>query len=201
MVEVAKPKGMGDLMFPTTSTKYWCKAFADANIHWLLLYGPPGTGKSAAAEALMRSRIPDINWSLDATVFNAAATRDISTLKAAVEGLKLMGDNSQSQRVMIIDDVDCLSNDSMKVLKGLLDTLPEKTPVIMTTNHKDNLEDALLSRFQKVHWSVLSPSTLTKWGEGQCEAVGRKLTHEEQRLIGHYATNYREMLRLLATFK
>lgn len=200
MVAVARPAGVGDLVFPTTAAEHWCEAFADAKIHWLLLYGPPGTGKSAAAEALMRSRIPDINWSFDAAVFNAAATRDVATLTSTMGALKLAGNNSQSQRVMIIDEVDCLSSDSSKILKGLLDKLPEKTPVIMTTNHQDKLEGALLSRFQEVHWSGLSPDELAKWGEGRCTAMGRKLTGQERNLLRMYASDYRKMLRLMATF-
>lgn len=199
MVAIAKPMGVGDLVFPTTAAEHWCKAFVDGNIHWLLLYGPPGTGKSTAAEALLKSRIPDINWSFDTVKFNAAATRDISSLRSAFDTLKLMGNNSQGQRVMVIDEADCLSADSMKVIKGLLDQLPDGTPIIMTTNHKDKLDNALLSRFQEVQWSTLSPDKLVKWAEGQCAAKSRKLTSVELSRIRNHATDYRQMLRLLAT--
>lgn len=198
MVTIKKPVVVGDLVFPTTAAEHWCKAFADANIHWLLLYGSTGTGKSTAAEALMRSRIPDINWPLDAIEFNAAATRDVSSLRSAIEALKMVGNNSQSQRIMIIDEVDCLSTDSMKVLKGLLDQLRDRTPVIMTTNHKDKLEDALLNRFQEVHWSTLSPDKLVEWAKGQCAANGRELSSLELSRIRYNASDYRQVKRFLS---
>lgn len=200
MVAVTRPMGVGDLVFPTASAELWCQAFVDEKIPQLVLYGPPGTGKTAAASALMRSRIPGLNWGLDVTIHNAAADNSIAGITDAVETLYHSGDNPKGQRVLIIDEVDCLSSAAATSLKGLLDSVPgEEPPVIMMTNHVDRLESAMMSRSQKIHWPLLSHAALMKWAEDLCASQGRVLTPGERNAVALNATDYRQLKRYLAT--
>lgn len=123
----------------------------------LLLYGPAGTGKTMIAKLL--ARFSDMDYALisGADFSQFAEGNDVEQLH------KLLDWANKSERglVLFIDEVDALAMNRktpgldqrwIKLQNALLSRtgeLSEKFMIIGATNHKENLDDAFLSRMHK----------------------------------------------------
>ena len=193
MVAIFQPEKLGDLVFPTALAKSNCETFVKGNLDWLLLYGAPGSGKSTAAKTLMKCRIPDLNEIFDVIYHNGSKDRSIEGLKKAFEALKICGLNSLGQKVLILDEVDQLSSVASDALKGELDWFAgKKTPMIMTTNHVNKLDPAVLDRLVSINWPNLSTAEMSQWIKLQCDKNSRVLTKDELNQVLSEATSYRK---------
>ncbi|WP_406236955.1 AAA family ATPase [Acetobacter orientalis] len=198
MVTIYPPKGLGDLVFPTTRAKDCCEAFVKGNLDWLLLHGAPGSGKSSAAKTLMKCRIPDLIENFDVIHHNASRDRSIEGLKNAFESLKNCGWNSLDQKVLILEEVDQLASVAADTLKGLLDDCEGiKVPIIMTTNHVNKLDPATCDRMVIIDWPNLTTEKMTQWIENQCVKNSRVLTKAELNQILGEATSFRKAKQAL----
>jgi len=110
---------------------------------------------------LVHTLVPDIQRA-DIVNFNASVDNGIESLRAHFKKMKMGAWNDLGIPVMIIEEIDRLSPQAKMALKGHLDELQSRdnaVPVIITTNHLDQIEDAVISRFLCVEWG---PPTRTK---------------------------------------
>lgn len=127
------------------SRKQW---YTDRGIPWrrgYLLYGPPGSGKSSIVFAMAS------HLKLDLAVLNLNLRRlsdgDLQALLAAIP----------PNTILLIEDIDCVfqqreagkDKDNQITFSGLLNALDgvassEGTLLFMTTNHVDQLDEALI---------------------------------------------------------
>lgn len=111
-----------------------------------LIYGVPGTGKSSMIKAIAS------HFERDVYFLNIGSIKSDNTLQEAI------GEVS-NRSILVLEDVDCVSasrdrtdydpEDGGVTLQGLLNVLdglmtPHGLVTIMTTNHKDRLDPALI---------------------------------------------------------
>jgi mitochondrial chaperone BCS1 len=120
--------------------------YADRGIPWrrgYLLYGPPGTGKSSAIRALATDLGLDI------------ATLDIGRRGLTDDGLRDALMTAPRNAIIAIEDIDAVFRDRTNAdhvgvsFSGLLNAIDgvaaqEGRALIMTTNHRERLDPALI---------------------------------------------------------
>ncbi|CAH8326860.1 unnamed protein product [Eruca vesicaria subsp. sativa] len=125
-----------------------------------LLYGPSGTGKTSMVAAIanyMKYDIYDIQLQ---------SLRDDGELQRILTSI-------QNRSILLIEDIDCVSDASRQVslsgllnfVEGLWSSCGEERIIIFTTNHKEKLDPALLRPGRMdihIHMDYCTPYVLKK---------------------------------------
>lgn len=194
------PQGISDLVFPSHEATVACQAFVSRKRDNLLLYGATGTGKSAAARALMGSRVPDL-LPQELVVLNASVNRSVADVDAFFGRFWSTGWNSQGVICGIVNEVDCLTGVAEGTLKGRLDELADQgleRPLIFTTNHPGELEPALMNRMFPVEWNVPPAIMLLPWVVKHLMAAGRSM--DDDKINNVIANSYGRIRSIIQNF-
>lgn len=109
----------------------------------MLFYSGPGTGKSSTAKVLSKD-YPTlwINCSLDTGVDNVRTkiVEFCSTL-SVIDGEKKL-------KVVVLDEIDGVSDQYFKSLKGVIEQFAQTARFIATCNHFNKIPEAIQSRFE-----------------------------------------------------
>jgi len=138
----------------------------------LLLHGPYGTGKTTLAkllpcevedqvrgtqkdESLFEIKSADVKF-----ISGGAKNRVDGALKSLQEQLRVMSINPSGRHYVIIDEVDCLSQDKFQpALKSFM-TENAHAMFILTTNHLDRVDCGIKSRCKVLH---IAPPSALQW--------------------------------------
>ena len=149
--EKYRPKIIDELIFPNILngekkgsnyirnifTKFYNQEFIQGNV---LSYGEAGRGKTSLNKILQGKVIKHIN---DIFILGRKV-EDIDKLKKWLQQSKI----KSNQKLVIIEEIDRLSNQAQIVLKdGLLEKYQSNTSFLATTNNPDKLDRALVTRF------------------------------------------------------
>ena len=149
--EKYRPKIIDELIFPNVLngekkgseyirnifTKFYNQEFIQGNV---LSYGEAGKGKTSLNKILQGKVIKHPN---DIFILGRKV-EDIDKLKKWLQQSKV----KSNQKLIIIEEIDRLSNQAQTVLKdGLLEKYQNNTSFLATTNNPDKLDKALVTRF------------------------------------------------------
>lgn len=142
--EKYRPKTIEDLILP----KRLYEKVKSGTYQHFLFYGPPGTGKTSTAKILANGHaVKYINCSRETSVENVRTQiRDFAST------LSIMND-AKSLKVIILDEIDGVSDQYMKALKGTIEEFHATTRFIATSNHINKIDDAILSRMECLNFS------------------------------------------------
>lgn len=191
------PKTLNDVVFPSASIKQIITDMVELKtLNHLILYGNYGTGKTTVAE-LIPDAVLGYTQGVDCIKVDAdheSGVDNIRDLKRFVERI-CIGD--KNVKFVIIDEVDGLSINAQKALRGVLD-IGNKTSTffIMTTNHINNIEGGVQSRCRLIKFEDFSPELWLPRAKYICKQEGIQIANDDELLtiISNYGSDTRHLL-------
>lgn len=147
LTEILRPKSVKQLILPPRIMN----AISDKTLKQnFLFYGTPGTGKTSTAKVLA-SNYPYlyINCS-DETGVDIVRDK-ISKFCSTVSVM----DGAESLKVVILDEIDGVSEQFFKALKGNIEKFAEQARFIATSNFVNKIPEAIISRFSAINYDYL----------------------------------------------
>lgn len=138
------PKTLNDIIIPNRIRK---KIEGGARQH-LLFHGSPGTGKTSTAITIAKeNNIPylyiDASTETSVEVLREKISKFCSTMS-------IMDGPGASSKIVILDEVDGVSEQFNKALKATIERFENTSRFIATTNHINKVPSTVLSRFEQI---------------------------------------------------
>jgi len=145
LVNKYKPETLDDLILPERIKKKLSKGV----YQHLLFYGSPGTGKTSTAMAMAKQ------FELPYDYINASDETSVDVIRERISKFcstfSLVA-ASDKPKLVILDEVDGVSEQFNKALKATMVRFQEKSRFIATTNHINKVPEAVKSRFELINF-------------------------------------------------
>jgi DNA polymerase III delta prime subunit len=150
LTEILRPKRIEQLILPERISSLIGDGELKQNY---LFHGGPGQGKTSAAKVLA-SKHPYkyINCSDETSV---EVVRE--TINKFCSTISVM-DGEEAFKVIILDEVEGVSEQFFKALRGTIEKFAEQARFIATTNYINKIPEAILSRFSVINFDYVDAS-------------------------------------------
>jgi DNA polymerase III delta prime subunit len=145
LTEKYRPSSLEDLVIPG---RIRAKLTEGVYQH-LLFYGSPGTGKTSAAKALCKQFGHEYRY------INASDETSVDVIREKITKFCTTASLTSLEgklKIVILDEVDGVSDQFNKALKATMDSFSKNTRFIATTNHINKVPEAVLSRFEQINF-------------------------------------------------
>lgn len=143
--EKYRPKNLEDLILPDRVMG----KFKDGLVQNMLFAGSPGTGKTSTAKAIVNQ------FELPYLYINASTDTSVDVIRTRIidfcSTVSIM-DKPGSFKVVILDEVDGVSDQFFKALRATMETFAGNSRFIATCNYINKLPDPILSRFEVINF-------------------------------------------------
>lgn len=143
--EKYRPKNLEELILPDAVMN----KFKDGLVQNMLLAGSPGTGKTSTAKAIVNQ------FQLPYLYINASTDTSVDVIRTRITDfcstVSIM-DTPGSFKVVILDEVDGVSDQFFKALRATMETFASNSRFIATCNYINKLPDPILSRFEVINF-------------------------------------------------
>lgn len=141
--EKYRPKNFDDLILPERVMS----KFKDGLVQNMLLSGSPGTGKTSCAKAIVNQ------FDLPYLYINASTDTSVDVIRTRITDfcstVSIM-DKPGMFKVVILDEVDGVSDQFFKALRATMETFASNSRFIATCNYINKLPEPILSRFEVI---------------------------------------------------
>ena len=155
--EKYRPKNLEDLILPERVMS----KFKDGLTQNMLLAGSPGTGKTSTAKAIVQQ------FELPYLYINASTDTSVDVIRTRITDfcstMSILDDQGKF-KVVILDEVDGVSDQFFKALRATMETFAANSRFIATCNYVNKIPDPILSRFEVINFDFdkSEESELTK---------------------------------------
>ena len=143
--EKYRPKNLEDLILPDRVMS----KFKDGLVQNMLFAGAPGTGKTSCAKAIVNQ------FNLPYLYINASTDTSVDVIRTRIidfcSTVSIM-DAPGSFKVVILDEVDGVSDQFFKALRATMEQFASNSRFIATCNYINKLPDPILSRFEVINF-------------------------------------------------
>ena len=143
--EKYRPKDLTDLILPERVMN----KFKDGLTQNMLFAGSPGTGKTSTAKAIVQQ------WDLPYLYINASTDTSVDVIRTRITDfcstMSILDDRDKF-KVVILDEVDGVSDQFFKALRATMETFASNSRFIATCNYINKLPDPILSRFEVINF-------------------------------------------------
>ena len=143
--EKYRPKNLSELILPERVMN----KFKDGLVQNMLLAGSPGTGKTSTAKAIVKQ------FKMPYLYINASTDTSVDVIRTRITDfcstVSIM-DGPSSMKVVILDEVDGVSDQFFKALRATMETFASNSRFIATCNYINKLPDPILSRFEVINF-------------------------------------------------
>jgi replication factor C small subunit len=155
--EKYRPKNLEELILPDRVMS----KFKDGLVQNMLFAGSPGTGKTSTAKAVVNQ------FNLPYLYINASTDTSVDVIRTRIidfcSTVSIM-DSPGSFKVVILDEVDGVSDQFFKALRATMEQFASNSRFIATCNYINKVPDPVLSRFEVINFDFdkQEESELTK---------------------------------------
>ena len=143
--EKYRPKNLEELILPDAVMN----KFKDGLVQNMLFAGSPGTGKTSTAKAVVNQ------FELPYLYINASTDTSVDVIRTRIidfcSTVSIM-DKPGTFRVVILDEVDGVSDQFFKALRATMEQFASNSRFIATCNYINKLPDPILSRFEVINF-------------------------------------------------
>ena len=143
--EKYRPKNLQDLILPDLVMN----KFKDGLTQNMLLAGSAGTGKTSTAKAIVQQ------FDLPYLYINASTDTSVDVIRTRITDfcstMSILDDRDKF-KVVILDEVDGVSDQFFKALRATMETFASNSRFIATCNYINKLPDPILSRFEVINF-------------------------------------------------
>jgi replication factor C small subunit len=143
--EKYRPKNLDELILPDRVMN----KFKDGLVQNMLFAGSPGTGKTSTAKAIVNQ------FELPYLYINASTDTSVEVIRTRIidfcSTVSIM-DKAGAFKVVILDEVDGVSDQFFKALRATMETFASNSRFIATCNYINKLPDPILSRFEVINF-------------------------------------------------
>jgi len=146
--EKYRPDSISETILPNRLKRQFQKYIDDGSIPNLLLISPsPGTGKTTIAKIIIKE--------LNACELGLNGSQDngIDIVRGPITRF-VRNDSMTGSKIVFIDEADGLTLKAQQSLKSFIEDNIERVRFIMTANDEYEFIDAIMSRFQKIHFNI-----------------------------------------------
>lgn len=144
--EKYRPKDLSSLILPERVMS----KFKDGLSQNMLFAGSPGTGKTSTAKAIVNQ------FNLPYIYINASTDTSVEVIRGRImdfcSTMIVFGYEPGTIRVVILDEVDGVSDQFFKALRATMEQFASTTRFIATCNYINKLPDPILSRFEVINF-------------------------------------------------
>lgn len=176
----SNPTSLPLIVFPSAQVRTKIhKYIVKGNIPNMILYGPPGTGKSTLVASIpsMLGAAPG-----SVTLLNGSSDNSVDFLEKLASKLKHgipCHSHDFDKRVVIWDEVDLLSKQTIERLKGVMDEREKDAVFLFTTNHYDLIkkkDSGFVDRCVSIDFSLPDPQEFAACVKRMVNASGESYT-------------------------
>jgi len=148
------------------------------NMPHLLFIGPPGTGKTTISKIIINE------LKCDFLMLNASDERGIDTIRNKVKMFAMTRSSRENVfKVVVLDEMDYLTNDAMAILRSIFDTYARNCRFILTANFENKIIEPIKSRCSKFTFKKVSDEELLKLLIKICDSENVSYTEDILRKI------------------
>jgi len=143
--EKYRPKNLDELIVPIRIMEKLKKGV----YQHLLLYGSPGTGKTSSAKVLVKE------FGLPYCYINASVDTSVEIVRNKITDFcanRSIMDEAGTIKVVILDEIDGVSDQFFKALRATMDQFSTNTRFIATCNYINKIPDPIQSRFEMINF-------------------------------------------------
>ena len=145
--EKYRPKNLEELILPDRVMS----KFKDGLVQNMLFAGSPGTGKTSTAKAIVNQ------FELPYLYINASTDTSVDVIRTRIidfcSTVSII-DKAGSFKVVILDEVDGVSDQFFKALRATMEQFASNSRFIATCNYINKLPDPILSRFEVINFDL-----------------------------------------------
>lgn len=168
LTEILRPKTVDQLILPPRIKA----VFGDGTLKQnFLFYGGPGLGKTSAAKVLA-SKYPSIYINCSDETGVDVVRNKINTFCSTISVM----DGAEAIKVVILDEMDGVSDQFFKALRGTIEKFAEQARFIGTCNYFNKIPETMHSRFTLVNFDFLDTEEEKLVYEEQVKRAGTILT-------------------------
>jgi len=191
-IEKYRPRTLDEIVLAPEDRRFFEALKEKQEIPHLLYAGTPGVGKSSLAKIIINDVL-----SCDSLYINASDENGIDTIRGKIVGFARTKSFDGNIKVVLLDEVDGLSGESMKALRNVMEEYADTCRFQMTCNYLFKVIEALRSRCQIIN---LIPPV-----EGVLQRVTETLKKEnvvvppaqKPLLLDHVKKNLPDMRRII----
>jgi len=145
-IEKYRPRTLDEIVLAPEDRRFFEALKEKQEIPHLLYAGTPGVGKSSLAKIIINDVL-----SCDSLYINASDENGIDTIRGKIVGFARTKSFDGNIKVVLLDEVDGLSGESMKALRNVMEEYADTCRFQMTCNYLFKVIEALRSRCQIIN--------------------------------------------------
>jgi DNA polymerase III delta prime subunit len=191
-VEKFRPGDISDIVLSKDNRRIFQDIIAQGEIPNLLFIGRPGIGKTSLAKLLVKKELK-----CQYLYINASDENGIETIRSKVTNFSRTRSIDGSIKVIILDEVDGLTQDAQRALRNTMEEYSGFTRFILTANYGHRVIPAVQSRCQS--FDLTPPLNLCQERINlilatQKVKIGKKQTGQLKELVRN---NYPDLRRII----